>query len=185
MHRVIQCEPATYGAHRYLLVVHLTGDTADSGNAGPRLTAILKNPSTASATRSDPTTGKVAAWARRNGFASVAVVNLFALRATRPSALNASSYDYAVGPDNDAHIRAAVAVADAVVLGWGDPNGLDPTRYDRRIADVLRLLDGRPLSRIGPLTRRGYPRHGLLWNGACALCDWPTGGFTRSWRIET
>jgi hypothetical protein len=179
MHRVIQCEPARYDPHRYLLVVHLAGTADDAGaadNAGPRMTAILKNPSTASAMRSDPTIGKVAAWACRNGFASVAVVNLFALRATRPSALNACPYDHAVGPDNDAHILDAIATADAVVLGWGDPNGLDPTRYDRRIADVLRLLGGRSLTHIGPLTHRGYPRHGLLWNGDCVRCDWPAAG---------
>lgn len=176
MHRVIQCEPAVYSPHRYLLVARTADDASVAGDAGPRLTAILKNPSTASATRSDPTIGKVEAWARRNGFASIAVVNLFALRATRPAALNACPYDHAVGPYNDAHIHAAVATADAVVLGWGDPNGLDYTRYDRRIADVLRLLAGRPLARIGPLTRRGYPRHGLLWNTDCVLCDWLAAG---------
>ena len=180
MRRVIQCEPAAYGPHRYLLVVHLSNDAADdagaAGDGGPHLTAILKNPSTASGMRSDPTIGKVEAWACRNGFASVAVVNLFALRATRPSALNACPYDHAVGPDNDAHILDAIATADAVVLGWGDPNGLDSTRYDRRITDVLRLLSDRPLARIGPLSRHGYPRHGLLWNGDCVLSDWPAAG---------
>ncbi len=167
MREVVQCAPIAYSPYRYLLVVRL------SDNAGPRLAAILKNPSTASATRSDPTFGKVEAWARRNGFASVAVVNLFALRATRPSALNACPYEDAVGPDNDAHIQAAVSAADAVAAGWGGPNGVDPVRYDRRILEVLQLLDGHPLSRVGPVTRRGYPRHGLLWNRDCALCEWP------------
>jgi hypothetical protein len=157
------------GPYRYLLVVRLADA---SGDADRRLTAILKNPSTASAMRSDPTIGKVEAWARRNGVASVAVVNLFARRATQPSALNACSYEDAVGPDNDVHIQAAVATSDALVLGWGEPNGFDPARYERRAAEVLRLLDGHPLHRVGPLTRRGYPRHGLLWNGDCALCDW-------------
>jgi hypothetical protein len=165
MRQIISCLPDIEGHYRYLLAVRLTAQP------GPHLAAILKNPSTASATRSDPTIGKVGAWARRNGFASVAVINLFALRATHPAALNHFSYDEMIGPDSDAHIQAVVATADVVAAGWGDPNGLDPVRYDRRIAEVLRLLDGRPRL-VGPLTQHGYPRHGLLWNTDCILHDW-------------
>jgi hypothetical protein len=165
MRQIINCLPDEDGPYRYLLAVRL------SGEPGPRLAAILKNPSTASVTRSDPTIGKVEAWARRNGFASIAVVNLFALRATHPAALNRFSFEEMIGSDNDAHIQAVVATADVIVAGWGGPNGLDPVRYDRRIADILRLLDGRP-SLVGPLTQHGYPRHGLLWNTNCILHDW-------------
>jgi hypothetical protein len=165
MRHIISCVPDTDGTYRYLLAVRLIAQP------GPRLAAILKNPSTASATRSDPTIGKVEAWARRNGFSSVAVVNLFARRATYPAALNRFSYEEVIGPDNDAHIQAAAAGADVVVAGWGESNGLDPVAYDRRIAEVLRLLDDRP-HLVGPLTRRGYPRHGLLWNTTCLLSHW-------------
>src|SRR5215831_12146134 len=116
MRQIINCLPDVDSSYRYLLAVRLSAET------GPRLGAILKNPSTASVTRSDPTIGKVEAWARRNGFASIAVVNLFALRATRPAALNRFSYAEMIGPDNDAHIQAVVASADVVAAGWGGPN---------------------------------------------------------------
>jgi hypothetical protein len=107
--RVIHCVPEAFAAYRYLLEIPLCDAAA------PRLTVILKNPSTASTTRSDPTIGKIAAWARRHGFAAVACVNLFALRATQPTALNQYSYAVIVGPENDAYIHDAVGAADVVV----------------------------------------------------------------------
>lgn len=166
--------PDEYAAHRYVLELRL-GDAPRAG--GPRrgtarLVALMKNPSTASAERLDPTIGKVRAWAIRQGFGVVAVVNLFALRATHPPALNRSPYELVVGPENDHHIRAIAASADLIVLGWGNPNGLDPARYARRIAETLALLAPYPLHVVGPLTAQGHPRHGLLWNRDCELAPW-------------
>ncbi len=98
---VRRCIPARYGRYRYLL------DIALAEAPGPRLAVVLKNPSTASAERSDPTIGKAEAWARRRGFASLSVVNLFAWRSPHPENLNALSYRKIVGPENDRHILAA------------------------------------------------------------------------------
>jgi len=36
---------------------------------------------------------------------------------------------------------------------------------------VLALLDGYRLQTVGEPTRRGYPRHGLLWNNEPELRD--------------
>lgn len=168
--RVVRCVPATYMAYRYVLEVAL----APAEDARPRLAVILKNPSTASAERGDPTMGKMEAWARRRGYGTLTCVNLFALRGTHPASLNAYPYEVAVGPANDAAIQAAAATADALVAGWGNPNGILPAAYDRRIAEVLRLLDGCPLAVVGALTALGYPRHGLHWNGDAAPHPWPT-----------
>ena len=63
--------------------------------------------------------------------------------------------------------------ADRVVVAWGEANGMASDRYERRIREVLALLAGATLHIVGPLTRQGYPRHGLLWNGGCALALWP------------
>lgn len=123
----------------------------------------MKNPSTATAQRSDPTLGRVTAWASRRGYVTLVVVNLFAFRATEPAELNAGPYAAMVGPDNDRYLRAAAEAAD-LVAGWGNANGIAPERYARRLAEVLALLRGRRLWRVGPLTAQGHPRHGLRWN---------------------
>lgn len=124
---------------------------------------IGKNPSTASASRSDPTLGKVEAWARRRGFGRLALVNLFALRSPYPRDLNAMPYGEAVGEENDVFIREAARRADCLIAAWGDPNGVDEGRYARRIGEAAALLKGREVGRVG-MTKMGHPLHGLGWN---------------------
>lgn len=163
--RARQCVPADSGSCRYRLEVAL-------GGSGPRLAAIMKNPSTAGIERSDATIGKVEAWAARRGYGSLVVVNLFARRATHPCDLNLESYAAVVGAENDRHILDAAVDVDVIVAAWGNPNGIALHRYDRRIREVHALLGARSLHIVGPLTRAGYPRHGLLWNGDCELALW-------------
>jgi hypothetical protein len=159
--------PAAYERYRYMLELRI----ADPSNTR-HLAVLMKNPSMASAERLDPTIGKVRAWARRHGFSALTVVNLFALRATHPRALNGYPYEVVVGPENDRHIRTATAHAVVVALGWGNPNGVARERYARRIDEVRALLAAYPLHIVGPLTRLGHPRHGLLWNGGTELARW-------------
>jgi hypothetical protein len=138
------------------------------------LTVILKNPSTAGAARSDPTVGKVEAWARGHGFGVVTYVNLFALRSPYPGALNGVSYEDAVGLHNDMTLARALAEPGTVVAAWGNPNGIDPARYRRRVDEVWALLAAHlstPLYTVGPLTQQGYPRHGLQWRVGMELQD--------------
>jgi hypothetical protein len=137
--------------------------------AGPALTVILKNPSTADTTRLDPTCGKVEAWARRHNFGTVCYVNLFGLRATIPQALNAFPYISMIGGQNDNAIIQAVSSADVVIAAWGNPNGVTETLYKQRITEVLNLVHqspAPPLYMVGAPTKKGFPRHGLHWNGA-------------------
>lgn len=155
--RVIRCLPDDSTHYRYWLEVKLA-------ERGPALAVILKNPSTASAERSDPTMGKVEAWARRQGFGSVIVVNLFARRSTEPAALTQYSYVETVGLENDAYIHKAVCMVDTLIAAWGNPNGIERKVYDRRAGEVMKLLMGREIRMVGSLTKRGYPRHGLHWN---------------------
>jgi hypothetical protein len=155
LRQIVRCEPERFGKYRYVLEVRW--------GEGERLAVILKNPSTASAERSDPTVGKVEAWARRHGYGTLTIVNLFALRSTDPVELNRHPYAVAVGPENDRYIREAIDDADTIIAAWGNPNGIERERYDRRIAEVLIILKSRPTT-IGPLTKLGYPRHGLMWN---------------------
>lgn len=166
--QVVRCEPGR-GPYRYLLEIELH---PRSSRQAP-LVAVLKNPSTADATRSDPTIGKVEAWARGQGFHRIIILNLFARRATHPSELNALHMQAAVGPQNDAFLRHAARLSRTIIVGWGNPNGIDPAVYQRRIEEVLSLLKGHPLYRVGDLTRAGYPRHGLHWNPGLPLLPYP------------
>ncbi len=165
--QVIRCLPALSDRHRTLLTVQLRPGSPD--RPCRHLAVLLKNPSRADATRMDPTVGKVEAWARRQGFARVSYVNLFALRSPHPAALNRPTYPEAVGPGNDSAILMAAQEAEVMVVAWGNPNGVEPSRYARRIQEVTRLLAGRPLFHVGPLTRQGQPRHGLHWQTGMLL----------------
>ena len=164
---VTECAPWAYGRYRYFLEVRIAEEQARM------LTVILKNPSTASAERSDPTVGKVEAWARRNRFDLIRYVNLFALRSPYPEELNGHSYRVMVGRDNDAWITRSLEGADVVLVAWGNPNGVDPGKYERRIAEVSRLLERVRVRSLGSPTRLGHPRHGLMWNGKLEWSEWP------------
>ena len=166
---VTTCAPRRYGRYRYFLEVRIAEEPAGV------LTVILKNPSTASADRSDPTVGKVEAWARKNNFCRIRYVNLFALRSPYPEELNAHPYRVMVGRENDAWIRRSLQGADVVLAAWGNPNGVDTEKYERRIAQVSRLLEGVRIRALGTPTMLGYPRHGLMWNGELVLRKWPPG----------
>lgn len=84
---------------------------------GPRMLWVMLNPSTADAFQLDPTVRRCMTFAKRDGYGSIEVVNLFALRSPDPKAL----YVHAdpVGPDNEDQIRDACAAADLVVAAWG------------------------------------------------------------------
>ncbi len=163
-----ECAPRKYGRYRYFLEVRI------SENRPRTLAVVLKNPSTASADRSDPTVGKVEAWARKNRFGHIRYVNLFALRSPYPEELNARPYRVMVGRENDTWIKESLKGADLVLAAWGNPNGIDPQKYESRIAEVLLLLEGVRVCVLGPPTKLGYPRHGLMWNGELELSEWST-----------
>ncbi len=171
--RVIRCLPAELQQYRYLLEVQV----AETAQPLACLLVILKNPSAASATRSDPTVGKVEAWARAHGFGRVIYTNLFAYRSSVPSALHGLPYELIVGPENDEALRQAGGQADVVVAAWGNPHGIDRVVYDRRIREVLEIIRGQRLFMVGSQTRLGYPRHGLFWRLSWELQPaWPFWG---------
>jgi hypothetical protein len=141
------CFDAT-GAYRYTL-------TRVWRPGGGRVAFVLLNPSTADATRDDPTIRRCIGFARAWGFGALEVVNLFAYRATHPPRLRACSHP--VGCDNDRHLLAARARADLVVVAWGVHGG-----WQARDRAVTELLAGgsAPLQCLG-LTKGGHPRHVL------------------------
>ena len=120
---------------------------------GPVVGFCMLNPSTADASRDDPTIRRCIGFARAWGYGGVEVVNIFALRATEPSRLR-SARDR-IGPGNDAALVAAAARVDVLVIAWGVHGTL--LERDRT---VLALLNRTRLLALG-WTRSGQPRHPL------------------------
>ena len=119
------------------------------------------NPSTADESRDDPTIRRCIGFARGWGFARLEVLNLFAFRATKPTALLAA--DDPVGPENDTTIADVLGAVDLVVCAWGAfPNG-------GRSADVLELV-------VAPhclgVTKSGSPRHPLYVRASADPQPW-------------
>ena len=113
---------------------------------------IMLNPSTADAETDDPTIRRCIGFARRWGFRSLAVGNLFAWRATEPRELKQVSDP--VGPENDQHLIEMSDSANAVIAAWG-AYGV----YRNRNLHVLGLLES-TVEHLG-LTKQGHPRHPL------------------------
>lgn len=119
------------------------------------VTWIMLNPSTASATRNDPTIRKCIQFSHHWGYDSLYVVNLFAKRSSDPKDL--LLWDDPVGPDNDKWICWAVKKSPTVVLAWGS-NGW---RWQERVKEVLKLISPRESRCLG-YTNHGHPRHPLM-----------------------
>jgi hypothetical protein len=113
------------------------------------------NPSTADATRDDPTIRRCVGFARAEGFDALCMVNLFAFRATNPRVMMAEVDP--VGKDNDGWISLLSIMAGMVVAAWGASGG----HRDRDVAVKQMLLNrGRHLYALGE-TKEGHPRHPL------------------------
>lgn len=113
---------------------------------------VMLNPSTADHEVDDPTIRRVVGFSRDFGFSQAIVVNLFALRATDPSAL--ARADDPVGPLNDAVLATIAEGAGLIVAAWGAHPFAQP-----RAAQVRELLGGQVMC-LGH-TKAGHPRHPL------------------------
>lgn len=134
---------------------------------GPLLTFVMLNPSTADASSDDPTIRRCIGFAKRDGFAGIRVVNLFAFRATDPDVLLHLEDDVRTGPRNVAAIEAAIdaAVADRapVVAAWGSwwRDHAKPGRMTRPNVEAMARAKVWNLSCLG-VTKDGEPRHPLF-----------------------
>ncbi len=89
----------------------LTREVDMFGN-GEAAMFLMLNPSTADETEDDPTIRRCIGFARRWGYSTLHVANLFAFRATSPADLKMASDP--IGPDNDRHLVNRLG-------GWGIP----------------------------------------------------------------
>lgn len=134
-----------------------------------RLTFVMLNPSTADANVDDPTIRRCIGFAKRAGYAGLIVVNLYALRATKPAALWAA--DDPIGPDNGAFLHEAVAVAGRagrpVVAAWG----VNARRLDVVAFCELAVRYNTRLTCLG-VTKDRHPRHPLYIRGDFPFTPW-------------
>lgn len=122
------------------------------------------NPSTADATRNDPTIRRCIGFARDWGFGGVWVLNLFAFRATYPSDLKAAADP--VGPRNDEWIRRVARKTARAVAAWGN-DGVFMGRSTR-----VRIMLGDRLEVIR-LNAGGEPAHPLYLPRGLKAVRWP------------
>lgn len=141
--------------YRYLLGRQWNATTA------PRLLPkvvlwVMLNPSTADAEQDDPTIRRCISFSQMWGFDALAVVNLYALRSTNPSALK--RHPDPVGPENNKIIRSALERADMVLCAWGAPQ-MKYLERERRVLQMIR--EGGHAPRALGLTANGSPTHPL------------------------
>lgn len=142
--------------YRYLL-----RRTWDHGK--PRVLIVMLNPSTADADIDDATIRSCIRLCKGLGYGSFEVVNLYALRATDPKALNLA--DDPVGEQNDYVIEAAIGRCDLAICAWG----AHPMAGNRS-SHVRSLLRGRrPAVFCFGKTKAGAPKHPLYIKSGTVL----------------
>ncbi|MFC7229986.1 DUF1643 domain-containing protein (plasmid) [Salinirubellus salinus] len=137
--------PKQDSEYRYLLTRHWD-DTR------PTVCYIGLNPSTATASDSDPTMTKLATAANMMGFGGMLLVNLFPVRSPNPSDID--RHDSPKGSDADSYIEDAVDSAEAVFAVWGGKG----KQYTDRIAEVIDIID-KPVC-VLDYNKDGSPLHG-------------------------
>jgi hypothetical protein len=124
-------------------------------HALPLLGWIMLNPSTADASVDDPTIRRCIGFARDWGFGGIEVRNLFAWRATDPSALREAIDP--VGVRNDEAINGLAILCPKIVCAWG----AHPFARQRanQVAQSLRHRNAHTVC-LG-MTKGGCPKHPL------------------------
>jgi hypothetical protein len=118
------------------------------------VTWVMLNPSTADAHVDDPTVNRCISFTRRAGYGRLLIVNLFALRATDPTAL--ALHPDPVGPRNLVHVSAALGEAQLIVAAWGaEPMAL---RSSVRLKLGTMAPAGVDVVCLGK-TGKGHPKH--------------------------
>ncbi len=138
------------GGLRYRYWLHR--DLSTAGDEG--LVFVMLNPSTADEVNDDPSVRRCMAFGRRWGYRELTVVNLFALRATRPDDLRRHGNE-AIGERNDevlCWMRQHPATS-MIVAAWGNHG-----THLNRDAAVMSIIQPAMALRI---TKPGCPAHPL------------------------
>lgn len=132
------------------------------------VTFVMLNPSTADGNEDDPTIRRCIGFARQFGGTGLAVVNLYAYRATKPTDLWKAADP--VGPENDDTLGLFFAMAARrdmpIIAAWGA--NAKPDRASR----VLAMAGADRLQALR-VTKAGAPGHPLYLPANCAMSPWP------------
>lgn len=143
------------GVYRYDLFRRIQSAGEDDGTT---LTVVMLNPSTADASKDDPTIRRLIGFAKKWRCSFLHVLNLFAFRATDPRLMLVAADP--VGPSNDAFITKALTAAknkgEWVLAAWGAHGGYLSRHFHVR----HRLVEGVDWRCFG-LTHSGQPKHPL------------------------
>jgi hypothetical protein len=125
------------------------------------------NPSGAAEDVADRTLIRVMGYARREGFGSLLMLNLFSARATKPEELLSYSGDPGYARKVAHQIGQATGV---LVAGWGSQSGRVGALVRDRVKEILPLVQA-PWWCLGR-TADGSPRHPLYLARDAALEGW-------------
>ncbi len=139
------------GMYRYTLIRNLPPQLVPREGSQGTCTFVMLNPSTADASKDDPTIRWCMRFARDWGFHRLKVVNLYAFRATDPREMFKAADP--VGPENDHVLSVAFGSSDLLIAAWGAHAKRD------RVEKIL-SWPIRPRLCLG-VTKDGAPRHPL------------------------
>lgn len=135
------------GKYRYLL-------WREWDPSQPSCVFVMLNPSTADATKNDPTIRRAMSFAAQFGFGRFEAVNLFAYRATDSSTL--LTVRNPIGRDNDEFILESIQRTDACFVAWGNLGTLRD-----RSRSVMEMIPGDTIIQCLGLNKSGEPKHPL------------------------
>jgi hypothetical protein len=134
---------------------------------------VMLNPSTADAETDDPTIRRCKDFAVEWGFEGLVVVNLFALRTTRPVHLwDGTIAEDPVGVANWAYTCEAVDEADLVIAAWGGHKYVARSPVYHRVRSLGSTGTDSRIRCLGK-TASGQPRHPLYVRADKGLELWP------------
>lgn len=122
----------------------------------PIVVWIMLNPSTADATKDDPTIRQCMKFSDSWGYGGIMVVNLFAVRASDPRFIRSFEGD-PVGPHNDEFIVDAIKAEPLSIAAWGNHGWI--RGRDMKVLDLARGA-GVSIYHLG-LTKQDRPKHPL------------------------
>lgn len=130
----------------------------------PECVFIMLNPSTADASKDDPTIRRCINFAKSFGCGSMLVGNLYAFRATDPRDLFRAD-EPTGGERNDTAPTELLTRGAVIVAAWGAHAKAE------RVAEVLRLPGADRMTALAT-TMDGAPRHPLYVPGTAAPTAW-------------
>ncbi len=134
----------------------------------PQAAIGMLNPSTADASKNDPTIRSCIRLTKELGFGGFDVINLMAFRATDPANLPKNPAE-ALGAFNVSNIEAVVAGAKTVICAWGaHPYA---KRFQGAFLDICRLYHEKVF--CFEKTKEGSPKHPLYIKSGTQLKEYP------------